>query len=293
MYLVRGRGKYSRFRTTKTLKQSWIILLLENPLSFSICAEFKFKNFFVCRVGTILRVRILQVTSESVSTRQREGGSLPCSVNEVQLINFTQGAYNGDSSTRASLEDLRWSSNSSMHKLQAVGQHDRGSPKPPMAHSPVEMITFESRCVDKDSADDKKAKMSQALQMEKQTVIDKARQESERENACVFKNTVNLEVNQNEVDETEKISLLHPHDNIVKVCDLGCRMMLYFCLLWRKSARICFSCFLLMWFWKKKILLTGSTKATVNFWIWREFQIFRILHFFIKNHNNFTTNLLL
>lgn len=192
----------------------------------------------MCHVGTILMVRILQVTSESVSTRQREGGSLPCSVNEVQLINFTQGAYNGDSSTRASLEDLRWSSNSSMHKLQAVGQHDRGSPKPLMAHSPVEMITFESRCVDKDSAEDKKAKLSQALQLEKQAVIEKARQESERENAgALFKNTVNLEVNQNEVDETEKISLLHPHENIVKVCDLGCRMMLYFCLHWRKKCQ--------------------------------------------------------
>jgi len=79
-------------------------------------------------------------------------------VNEVQLINFTQGAYNGDgSSTRGSLEDLhlRWSSNSSMHKL-AAGQHEsRGSPKPAARHSPdaIEMTTYESRCLDKNLQD--------------------------------------------------------------------------------------------------------------------------------------------
>jgi hypothetical protein len=88
-----------------------------------------------------------------VSTRQREGGSLPCSVNEVQLINFTQGAYNGDrSSTRGSLEELhlRWSSNTSMHKHES-----RGSPKPAGRHSPaaIEMTTYESRCLDKDVLD--------------------------------------------------------------------------------------------------------------------------------------------
>jgi hypothetical protein len=170
----------------------------------------------------------LQVTSESVSTRQREGGSLPCSVNEVQLINFTQGAYNGDSSsTRASLEDLhlRWSSNSSMHKLP-TGQHEsssRGSPKP-AAHSPVEMITFDRDSGgggDKEATDKKESRakivISQALQQEKQAIMDKARQESERENACaMYKNTVNLEVNQNEADDAEKHAPVL-HDNILKV----------------------------------------------------------------------------
>jgi len=60
--------------------------------------------------------------------------------------------------------------------------------------------------------------MSQALQQEKQAIMDRAKQESERENACAtYKNTVNLEVNQNEADEPEKHMPVH-HDNILKVC---------------------------------------------------------------------------
>jgi len=180
----------------------------------------------------------VQATSESVSTRQREGGSLPCSVNEVQLINFTQGDYNGDSSTRASLEDLRlrWGSNSSMHKLVANQEtSSRSSPKP--ANSPIgtEMITFESRSADeclesefgckdgerKEPRSKLGLSQAQALQQEKQVVMEKAnllaKQESDREMAAFScKNSVNLEVNQKEPEEVDKQHTLF-NENILKV----------------------------------------------------------------------------
>jgi hypothetical protein len=167
-----------------------------------------------------------QVTSESVSTRQREGGSLPCSVNEVQLINFTQGDYNGD--TRSSMEDLRWGS---MHKLPANQETSCGSsPKP--ASSPIEMTSMESRSAD-ESMDgeifykdcekrDLRSKMgmshASALQQEKIAVMERAKEAVDREKAAsFFKNSVSLEVNPKEPEEVDKQTTYFP-DKIFKVC---------------------------------------------------------------------------
>ncbi|XP_059478679.1 msx2-interacting protein-like isoform X2 [Neocloeon triangulifer] len=96
------------------------------------------------------------VTSESVSTRQREGGSLPCSVNDMQY-NFPPGDYSANNnSVRGSLEDLR---SFSMQPRQ-TSQEPRRSTNSPLG---TELTTFET------AREDKSYHM-QSLQLEKQMI---------------------------------------------------------------------------------------------------------------------------
>ncbi|XP_065352542.1 bromodomain-containing protein 4-like isoform X2 [Cloeon dipterum] len=134
------------------------------------------------------------VMSESVSTRQREGGSLPCSVNEMHHNFHAEEGY-GKSSQRASLEELNLMG---LHSRRESKEHRRMASSPPG----TEMTTFEPR--------EEKAH-TQALEMEMQMVSNAAKlKDNLPEPSSSYKTFASFSVS--EPEEVDKAILLRSPD---------------------------------------------------------------------------------
>ncbi|CAB3374273.1 Hypothetical predicted protein [Cloeon dipterum] len=130
------------------------------------------------------------VMSESVSTRQREGGSLPCSVNEMHHNFHAEEGY-GKSSQRASLEELNLMGLQSRRESK---EHRRMASSPPG----TEMTTFEPR-----------EEHTKALEMEMQMVSNSAKlKENLQEPSSSYKTFASVSIS--EPEEVDKAILRSP-----------------------------------------------------------------------------------